>query len=106
MRRTVGVAPGTITINLSGYGMAPWWNLHAPRHGGLPPLLPPGLRDATQPPQPGPPAALPTPGTPIIAPPPLTPDVNAPAPVRWDLIGLIGGGALLLAITAGLLASR
>lgn len=103
MRRTVGVAPGTLTINLNGYGAAPWWNLHAPTHGGLPPLLPPGLRDATPPPTPGPPPPQPSSGTPIVQPPPL---INTNAPVRWDLIGLIGGGALLLAITAGLFASR
>lgn len=33
------------------------------------------------------------------------PTIDTSARVRWDLIGLIGGGSLIIALAAGLLAS-
>jgi hypothetical protein len=35
----------------------------------------------------------------------LTGSVDTRARIRWDLIGLVGGGSLVIAMTAGLIAS-
>jgi len=106
--KTVGVAPGTVTLQLDGTGtcppdppwvyMTPPWNTAvrltgAPRpvatagaivsqpYGTESELL--GLRSVDE----------------------LLPPPN-PYPTRWDIIAAVGGGALLVALTIGYLASR
>lgn len=68
MSRTVGVAPGTITMHL---GEAKQLVITNPYVGGQIQL---GAIDTR-------------------------------ARIRWDLIGLIGGGSMLVALAAGLIAS-
>lgn len=67
---TVGVAPGTTTMQLSG-----WWN--------------PYPDDVTL-----------SDGAPM-----QTLRQEARRNIRWDLIGVIGGGSLVIALAAGLIAS-
>lgn len=72
-RRTVGVAPGTITMQLGQPEPNKQLVIANPWIGGQIAL---GGLDAIPPPR-----------------------------IRWDLIGLIGGGSLIVALTAGLIAS-
>ncbi len=69
--RTVGVAPGTTTIRLSGLGESKQLIVNNPYVGGQIQL-----------------GYVPT-----------------RARIRWDLIGLVGGGSLIVALTASLIAS-
>lgn len=77
---TVGVAPGTTTVQISGTNFR---------------VLDPYQRDfytLRDDPASG-------------SPPPAPPMQDLHAHIRWDIIGLVGGGALAIALMTGLIAS-
>lgn len=106
---TVGVAPGTITMSLSGLGC--FRGVCPPDPTGWYPLSPfgptmPAGDDSSAPPAAGSPAgaSLKIYGTESKL--SGLGDMVDPNAVRWDLVGMVGGVVIVLGLGLGFLATR